>query len=57
MLLSNRFRIGPPQDAGDVEALIRKNQIDLADETIKALFLKYGSREIYETFVSILRLS
>jgi hypothetical protein len=43
------------KDAEDVEVLIRRNQIDIAQPHYEQLFLKHGSREIYETFLRILR--
>ena len=43
------------KDAEDVEMLIRRNGINLADPRYEKLFLKYGSREIYDTLVRILR--
>jgi hypothetical protein len=43
------------KDAQDVELLIRRNGIDLKKPNYESLFLKYGNREIYETFLRILR--
>jgi len=43
------------KDAGDVEIMLRRNNIDLQTERYKELFLKYGTEEIYETFCRILR--
>jgi len=43
------------KDAEDVEMLIRRNQINLADPRYEQLFLKYGNREIYETILRIVR--
>jgi hypothetical protein len=43
------------KDADDVEVLLRRHEINLTDPHYKALFLKYGSPELYETFVRILR--
>ena len=42
------------KDADDVEVLLRRHELNLADPHYEALFLKYGTREIYETFVRIL---
>jgi hypothetical protein len=41
--------------ADDVEVLIWRHGINLADPHYEALFLKYGNRELYDTFVRILR--
>lgn len=43
------------KDAEDVEMLARRNGLDLNTPHYEALFLKYGTREIYETFLRILR--
>ena len=43
------------KDANDVEVLLRRHQIDLADPHYKTIFLKYGTLELYETFVRLLR--
>ncbi|MBM3882944.1 MAG: hypothetical protein FJ387_25030 [Verrucomicrobia bacterium] len=43
------------KDADDVEMLVRRNRLDLRDPRYEQLFLKYGTREIYETFVRLLR--
>ena len=43
------------KDAEDVEMLVRRNKLDITQLKYEELFLKYGSREIYETFVRILR--
>ncbi|HEY6168242.1 MAG TPA: hypothetical protein VI454_09405 [Verrucomicrobiae bacterium] len=43
------------KDADDVEVLLRRHEINLHDPHYEALFLKYGNREIYETFTRILR--
>jgi len=43
------------RDAEDVEMLARRNKIDLASKHYEELFLKYGSREIYETILRTLR--
>ncbi len=43
------------KDADDVEVLLRRHEINLRDPRYEALFLKYGTREIYESFVRILR--
>jgi hypothetical protein len=42
------------KDADDVEVLLRRHEINLRDPHYEALLLKYGNREIYETFVRIL---
>jgi hypothetical protein len=43
------------KDAEDVEMLIRRNEINLSDPRYEQLFLKYGNRELYDTFVRLLR--
>jgi len=43
------------KDAVDVEMLLRRNAIKLEDSHYEALFLKYGTRELHEAFVRILR--
>ncbi len=43
------------KDADDVEVLLRRHEINLADPHYKTLFLKYGTSEIYETFARLLR--
>ena len=43
------------KDATDVEELIRANKVDISQPIYEKLFLKYGTREIYETFLRILR--
>lgn len=43
------------KDADDVEVLLRRHEINLGDPHYEALFLKYGTRKLYETFVRILR--
>ncbi len=43
------------KDAEDVEMLIRRHGIDLRQPRYKELFLKYGTQEIYDTFLRILR--
>jgi hypothetical protein len=43
------------KDAEDVEMLVRRNKLDLDEERYEKLFLKYGSREIYETIRRVLR--
>jgi hypothetical protein len=43
------------KDAEDVEMLARRNHLNLRDRRYEELFLKYGNREIYETFLRILR--
>ena len=43
------------RDAEDVEMLIRRNGINLTEPRYEQLFLKYGNREIYETFLRLMR--
>jgi len=43
------------KDAEDVEILARRNGLDISERRYEELFLKYGTREIYETFLRILR--
>jgi hypothetical protein len=43
------------KDAEDVEMLARRNSLNLDEERYEKLFLKYGTREIYETIKRILR--
>ena len=43
------------KDATDVEQLIRLNRLDISQPLYENLFLKYGTAEIYETFLRILR--
>ncbi len=43
------------KDAQDVEMLVRRNKIDLRNPHYEQLFLKYGTRELYETFDRIVR--
>ena len=43
------------KDAEDVELLVRRNGLDISQPWYEQLFLKYGTREIYETFLRILR--
>jgi hypothetical protein len=43
------------KDAEDVEMLIRRNGLNLSDPRYEQLFLKYGSQELYDTFVRLLR--
>lgn len=43
------------KDADDVEVLLRRNQINLRAAHYEQLFLKYGNREIYDTFLRLLR--
>ncbi len=42
------------QDMEDVELMIIRNDVDLKSARYKELFLKYGTREIYETYLRIL---
>ena len=43
------------KDAQDVEILVRRNGLNLSEPRYEQLFVKYGNREIYETFLRILR--
>ena len=43
------------KDADDVETLVKLNGLDISTPHYEQLFLKYGSREIYETFLRICR--
>jgi hypothetical protein len=43
------------KDAEDVEMLARRNKLNLDEERYEKLFLKYGTREIYETIKRVLR--
>jgi hypothetical protein len=43
------------KDAEDVEVLLRRNAIDLRQARYEQLFIKYGTREIYESFLRLLR--
>ncbi|HVR36378.1 MAG TPA: hypothetical protein VMS21_11070 [Methylomirabilota bacterium] len=43
------------KDAEDVEMLVRRNGLDLRNSRYARLFLKYGNREIYDTFIRLLR--
>ena len=43
------------KDAEDVETLCRRNGLNLSDPRYEQLFLKYGSRELYDSFVRLLR--
>ena len=43
------------KDAEDVQMLVRRNHLNIKDPHYKELFLKYGTREIYETILRILR--
>jgi len=43
------------KDAEDVEMLARNNKLDLTNRKYEELFLKYASREIYETILRILK--
>lgn len=42
------------KDADDVEILLRNHQINLSDPHYRELFLKYGTQELYDTFVRLL---
>ena len=43
------------KDAEDVEMLARRNRLDLRLPHYEELFLKYGTREIYDTILRLLR--
>lgn len=43
------------KDAEDVEILVRRNGLNLHDPRYQELFLKHGTRELYDTFLRILR--
>ncbi len=43
------------KDAEDVELLLRRNSIDLRQSQYEQLFLEYGTREIYESFLRLWR--
>lgn len=43
------------KDAEDVEILARRNGLKLSDPHYEQLFVKYGSREIYDTFLRLWR--
>jgi hypothetical protein len=43
------------KDMEDVEMMIRRNNLDLNSSHYQELFLKYGSRDIYETMQRILK--
>jgi len=43
------------KDAEDVEMLVRRNGLSLGNPRYEQLFLKYGNRQLYETFVRLLR--
>jgi hypothetical protein len=43
------------KDAEDVEMLARRNGLDLTQKQYEELFLKFGTREIYETILRILK--
>lgn len=43
------------KDVEDVEILARRHRLDLRDPRYEQLFLKYGTREIYDTFLRLLR--
>ena len=53
--LKQNLRHRTSKDADDVEVLIRRNKLDILNPKYEDLFLKYGNREIYETFLRILR--
>ncbi|MBI4659630.1 MAG: hypothetical protein HY735_12390 [Verrucomicrobia bacterium] len=39
------------KDFQDVEGIVRKNELDLKSESIRQLFLKHGTMDLYEKFV------
>lgn len=43
------------KDAEDIEILVRRNSVNIHEPRYEQLFLKYGTREIYETFLRLLR--
>jgi len=43
------------KDAEDVEMLARRNGLNLRDPRYEELFLKYGNRELYDTFLRLLQ--
>jgi hypothetical protein len=43
------------RDAEDIEMLVRRNDLKLREPRYEQLFLKYGTREIYETFLRLTR--
>ena len=43
------------KDAEDVEMLVRRHGLNLTDLRYEHGFLKFGTREIYATFVRLLR--
>lgn len=43
------------KDAEDVEVLLRRHGINLREARYEELFLRYGTREIYEAFLRLLR--
>ena len=43
------------KDAEDVELLVRRNGLNLREPRYEQLFLRYGSRELYDTFLRLLR--
>lgn len=43
------------RDAEDIEILVRRNGLNLREPRYEALFLKYGTREIYDTMLRLLR--
>jgi hypothetical protein len=43
------------KDADDVEMLVRRNGLNLREARYEQLFLKHGNREIYETFLRLVR--
>ena len=43
------------KDAEDVEILVRRHGLNLSDQRYEHLFLKYGNREIYDTFLRLVR--
>jgi hypothetical protein len=43
------------KDAEDVEVLARRHGLNLSEPHYAQLFLKYGNRELYDTFLRLLR--
>jgi hypothetical protein len=43
------------KDAEDVELLVRRHRLNLHDPRYEKLFLKYGTPELYDTFLRLLR--
>lgn len=54
-VLKQGLRHRTMKDADDVETLARRNGLDFTLPKYEELFLKFGNREIYETFLRIMR--